>query len=178
MRTRFVNLRLRRQQRLPILATLDCREGESKLTLRKRFQLRPGAIMRYVVVALAIVGVLLCPYDCAVRGASCAEPASKEAKRACCAKCRATAKTSKPQSPGQEDPRQDGHSCLCEGAVFATTGQQELDFLQLASHLAMAIDVTPEADDGSPVFSINPHERPPRPLSGRLVRIVNVSFLL
>lgn len=138
----------------------------------------PGTPMRSLVVAFAILGVLLCPYDCAVRAAMGIAPACKGGKGACCAKCQTEKSHSKQQAPCKDDPRKDGHSCLCEGAVFAPTGQQELISLLLLSQLAIAIVSSPSVEISEPVHFTDPEESPPPHLSGREVRIVNLSFLL
>lgn len=132
--------------------------------------------MRSLVIALSIIGVLLCPYDCAVRAAAGKALGCKEGKPACCARCQAE-RLSENNSP-QDEPRKDGHSCLCEGAVFTSTAPQELDSLLLVSQLAIAIDSTQDVESDSPVRFIDPHDSPPLQLSGREVRILNRSFLI
>jgi hypothetical protein len=134
--------------------------------------------MRSLVVAFAILGVLLCPYDCAVRAAVGVAPACQGTKKACCAKCQGEQSDDKHQAPGKDDPRKDGHSCLCEGVVFATTAQQELTSLLLTSQAVVAIVVMSDMERDEPSHFTYPDESPPLHLSGREVRIVNLSFLL
>lgn len=134
--------------------------------------------MRSFIVILNVLGVLLCPYDCAVRTALGKSMTGQSAVPACCAKCRVHQQTNDQNSPRPDDPRKDGHSCLCEGAVFTTSTHQDLGWLLVDSQLALCIDVPAVLGSDAPTSAISPDESPPPHASGRQIRIVMLSLVI
>ncbi len=135
-------------------------------------------MMRSLIIALAIAGVLLCPYECAVRAAASMALSPVNTHVACCEKCRQTQAAEQQQSPKQDHPRQDGRSCLCEGAVLDAASHHDLDGLQFATHAATVIDATQLGDRCTKTSERDEDLRPPRFGGGRQVRVWIHSFLI
>lgn len=143
--------------------------------------------MRTIIVYLAIVALLLCPYDCAVKLAA-AESLGNEKQVACCEKCRTresfeTTSSTDRGSPSDPDPARpipskDGKSCLCEGAVFDAATRSSADaVLEFSLLLSWAAD---SAETPSLALFAPSVDRAglPNEEGGRLTRIVIRSLLL
>jgi hypothetical protein len=75
--------------------------------------------MRPFVSALTIAALLLCPYECAVKSAQ-AQSRTSVPQPACCSQCQARQAKESPPARPLPAPSEDGRSCVCEGAVFAS----------------------------------------------------------
>lgn len=130
--------------------------------------------MHKIPVHLAIAGLLLCPYDCAVREAAARLSGQDQAAPACCQKCRERHQHSPTQTPR---PSEDGKSCICEGAVFdAAAGGPVVPSLDTTLWVVIVDSATlPELT--SPDW-IARHTGPPPLQGGWQVRIAIQSFLL
>jgi hypothetical protein len=142
--------------------------------------------MRTFIVYLAIVALLVCPYDCAAKLAS-AESPGDDARTSCCETCRGREMTETPASSGQRSnsdrepaqprPSEDGRFCLCEGAVFDATQRSPAVAVLEFSLLAWAdLAVTPPLAPCAP--SVDHADPPPNHQGGRLTRIALRSLLL
>jgi hypothetical protein len=140
--------------------------------------------MHKLLVYQAILGVFLCPYSCAVREAAARAPSEKSASASCCERCR-TRQLAKNESPvrdrgpsDQDDPSEDGHSCLCEGVVFDATTRSAADSLLETSLWALAIDSAEMPELTRPDWLTRRTGQPPPTGGGWQVRIAVQSFLL
>lgn len=80
--------------------------------------------MRNVVLLLCVFSVLACPHECAIRqvAAACAHSGD------CCQGCYSEHEnSSQDESPQAPRPVEDGLSCFCDGAVFASGCEADLD---------------------------------------------------
>jgi hypothetical protein len=128
--------------------------------------------MHKILVHLAIVGLLLCPYDCAAREAAARLTGDNQAAAACCQKCRERQQ----QSPTPR-PSEDGKSCICEGAMFDAAAAGPVVPPLDATLWAVIVDPVTMPELTSPDW-IALHTGPPPLLGGRQVRIAVQSFLL
>jgi hypothetical protein len=79
----------------------------------------------------------------------------------------------------EQDPSEDGHSCLCEGAVFDATARGPADSLLEASLWALAVDSAELPELTRPDWiTWRTTDQPPPARGGRQVRIAVQSFLL
>ena len=137
--------------------------------------------MHKILVYLAIVGILLCPYDCAVREAA-ARATNGDAKcSSCCHHCpcqpdNCPAHSEDPSD--QEGPCDDGRSCLCEGAVFDVSARSMTNSLLEFSLWAPAVDSAETPRLTEPDWYAQRMVKPPPADGGRQLRIVVQSFLL
>ena len=140
--------------------------------------------MHKLLVYQAILGVFLCPYSCAVREMAARAPAEKSASAGCCERCRMRqlAESEDPvQDRGpsdQDDPSEDGRSCLCEGAVFDATARSPADSLLETSLWALLVDSAEMPEVTRPDWFPQHLGQPPPLGGGRQVRIAVQSFLL
>ncbi len=136
--------------------------------------------MRTFIVYLAIVALLACPYDCAVKYAA-AQSVRSEQPIACCNQCQAhesSAGSPAGQTKHPPKPSDDGKSCLCEGAVFDAAVRSDVEIeLQCSLLLWCAeIVVTPSLVSFSPDLEI---AGPPiDEVGGRSMRIAMRSLQL
>lgn len=143
--------------------------------------------MRTIIVYLAIVALLLCPYDCAVKLAA-AESLGNENHVACCEKCRARESSEIRSStdrgspsdpdPAQPIPSEDGKSCLCEGAVFDAATRSSADAVLEFSLLSWVADSAEMPSLALFAPRVNRAGLPPNEEGGRLTRIAIRSLLL
>ena len=134
--------------------------------------------MRNIVVLLAIVSVLACPYECAVKLAA-AQVMGGDKVAACCDKCR-TRETTAPvndHTPSPPAPDEDGRWCLCEGVVFDPGARSLIDDSVEASLGTWAIGSAKLLNANAPTPNVDCAALPP-PLDGRLTRISIRSLLL
>ncbi len=143
--------------------------------------------MRTFIVYLAIVALLLCPFDCAVKLAA-AKVQWNNDRVVCCEKCRARELSETPSStgqgsqsdpdPAQPTPSEDGKSCLCEGAVFDATTRSPADAVLEFSLHCWVTDVAETPCLALSAPSVDRAGPPPNEEGGRLTRIVLRSLLL
>lgn len=143
--------------------------------------------MRSIIVYLAIVALLMCPYDCAVKFAA-AQSLGNSDHVACCEKCRVRQLSESPppcgegmpveRGPSQPAPSEDGKSCLCEGAVFDATTRSPADAIQEFSLLSWVADSALAPLKAAHTPSVDSADPPPNDNGGRLTRIVIRSLLL
>ena len=143
--------------------------------------------MRSIIAYLAIVALLMCPYDCAVKFAA-AQSLGNDDHVTCCEKCRARELSESPPSsgerlpvergPSQPAPSEDGKSCLCEGAVFDATTRSPADTVLEFSHLSWVADSALAPSVAAHTPSVDRAGPPPNDEGGRLTRIVIRSLLL
>jgi hypothetical protein len=144
-----------------------------------------AALMYRIFVYQAIVGVLLCPYTCAVRASVARAPAESSASVACCEDCQIR-RLAQDGCPSQDhgpadpqDPSEDGRSCLCEGAVFDASAGGPADSLLEASLWAVAVTPAGLPESTMPDWNTwRTTDQPPPPWGGRQARIAFQSFLL
>jgi hypothetical protein len=85
--------------------------------------------MRTFVAILCLATVIACPYECAIRRVAAAY-APGEAIDACCEGCcseHEDANSSQDESPQAPLPQEDGVHCFCEGALFCSASEADLD---------------------------------------------------
>ena len=134
--------------------------------------------MRALPILIAIAAVLLCPYNCAARAAANREGVKKVAAKNCCERCRATRPSEGVPSPDPRAPREEGRSCFCSGVVFNASARAPVDTLLILSHWAISIDSRLVLESTAPKQVVIEVVGPPPILGGRLLRIVNGSFLI
>src|SRR4029079_6963543 len=93
-----------------------------------------------LIIYFALVGILLCPYNCAVRAAGKRAPVNEAIADACCEHCRAREVAKHPSAPKGSTPTRDGRSCICAGAVFNVSPRTVVDTLLFASHAPPAVN--------------------------------------
>ena len=139
--------------------------------------------MHKLLVYQAILGVFLCPYICAVREAAAYAPTEKSASSSCCERCRmrqaAENDPAEDRGPSdQDDPSEDGGSCLCEGAVFDAAARNPADPLLETSLWAPTVDSAELLELTRPDWFTRSTGQPPPTGGGWHVRIAIQSFLL
>ncbi len=136
--------------------------------------------MHSVVVSLLIVGILTCPYECAVKMVAAQE--SSGVKNSCCDQCRGRqagrTQDGKPERDNPPVSDDDGVSCLCEGAVFDVTARQVVDDAILSFWNVACVGDSLQLPFLRLVRFLDARERGPSIAGGALVRILNQSFLL
>jgi hypothetical protein len=145
---------------------------------------RTAKTMHSILVFQAILGVLLCPYDCAVRASVARAPAEDSVSAGCCQHCRMR-RLAENDCPAEDrgpsdhqDPSEDSHSCLCEGAIFDATARGPADSLLEASLWALGVDSAQLPELTAPDWITWRTADQPPPEGGRQVRIAVQSFLL
>ena len=143
--------------------------------------------MRTIIVYLAILALLLCPYHCAVRFAA-SQSLGNENDVACCQKCRERQLSGIPSSSGERSrsdhcptqpaPSEDGKCCLCEGAVFNAATRSPAETVLESSLFSWVGDMALVQCAASFPLSVDRVTPPPNEESGRLTRIVIRSLLL
>jgi len=133
--------------------------------------------MRSLPIFVAIAAVLLCPYNCAVRGAASGAAADPEARESCCERCRCENGPKHDESPSRES-RDEDQSCFCGGAVFDASARTQVDTLLFSSHLAQSVDSAKSFESPAPGQVAIEAAVPPPILGGRLLRIALDSFLI
>lgn len=134
--------------------------------------------MRTLIVYFALLGILLCPYNCAVRAASKRASINDGLAKTCCEHCRAKRPAQQnQQNPERPTPSHDGRTCICTGAVFNVSPRTVVDSLLVATHAAPAVDSLARLELPAPESLGDEAERPPLAPDGRHLRIVIHSFL-
>lgn len=134
--------------------------------------------MHSVLVSLLIACILACPYECAAK--SVAALSSPALEKTCCEACLARNVSNSNQNSDRDNlpaSKDDGLSCLCEGAFFNVTSQQVMDDVVHSYWDAALGDCLQPELPRLDRFE-NADDFPPASAGGVLVRILNQSFLL
>ena len=132
--------------------------------------------MRSPLVFVAVATVLLCPYSCAVRAAASRATADTESGKACCERCRCERAPKHDEAPSRESREEDA-PCFCGGAVFDASARAADDFL-FSEHGVLSVDSAIGVHSPAPEQIATVGAVPPPILSGMLLRIAIVSFLI
>ena len=133
--------------------------------------------MRSFVILFTILSLLACPYDCAVKVSAMHLMGVKQP--ACCDNCQANKESDSTdhQAPETPTPDKDGHSCLCEGAVFIAADQWQFDDAMSVAIVTVLLGDLDVISIVQPTRTLNSEGHHP-PSGGRQTRIVFGSLLL
>lgn len=132
--------------------------------------------MRSLLVLFAVVGVLACPYNCAVRAVS-TRAWTKEAKTGCCDLCRVK-HDAENQRSSDPTPAQEHRSCVCDGIALESPTRTSIDSLLFSAHWVIANDSALVLDAVMPERTTIDSARPPLFGSGRSMRVSLLSLVI
>lgn len=136
--------------------------------------------MRSFVALLVIVGLLFCPYNCAVKAELFDAQTAQKKTCLCCMQGDVNSPLTSPNSPESTPLSDDGLGCVCDGVVYDSAHRTQLEDFSLSLDWAI-LDVQPKLVDESANFSarLTVDATPAKLASGgRQLRIVMLSFLL
>ncbi len=134
--------------------------------------------MKTLLVHVLIAAVLICPLSCFARAVAANDQAIKAGSVACCDRCRGPHDPTEGRSQDRHGPDQDGRPCFCAGTLVDAVGRTPVVTLLLFSHWVLAFDSASQLESLMPERMTINADVPPLVMSGRQVRIVNLSFLI
>jgi hypothetical protein len=134
--------------------------------------------MRLVLVILGVASALACPYECAGKWASAQTMTSDQTLR-CCKQCepRGDEMPADNHVPRAPAPNEDGHWCLCEGAVFGSAARPIVDGSDRDSVWIGGSGSSETIGIAGPTLGIDDAAKLPLP-GGKQLRIMIHSLLL